>query len=69
MFWIIGGGGIVAALDHALNNRFTQLLHRQMEHKPWAGFAFEDKVTTGPRAKPTMPPAVKRPTPRLALDA
>jgi len=34
-----------------------------------AGFAFEDKVTTGPRAKPTMPPAVKRPTPRLALDA
>src|SRR5262245_34848036 len=44
MFWIIGADEIVSGLHEALHNNATSFVSRQLEHKAWAGFAFEDLI-------------------------
>ncbi len=44
MFWIIGGGEVIAALAQVRRNPFTVTLHEQMEHVPWNGCHFEDLI-------------------------
>lgn len=44
MFWIVGGGGVFAALSQVWPNRFTLGLRDQLEHVSWEGFHFEDWI-------------------------
>ncbi len=44
MFWIVGGEEIIHGLYKGAPNAFTGLLHRQLEHKAWAGLAFYDLI-------------------------
>lgn len=44
MFWIVGGGGVFAALVKVRPNRFTQTLQEQLRHVHWEGFHFEDLI-------------------------
>lgn len=44
MFWIVGGGEVVAALARVHQNRFTLGLRDQLEHVRWEGFHFEDLI-------------------------
>ncbi len=44
MFWIVGGGAVLAALVEVWPNRFTATLHEQLEHVPWEGCHFEDLI-------------------------
>jgi len=44
MFWIIGGGPVLAALAKVHPNRFTLTLESQLEHVPWEGVHFEDLI-------------------------
>lgn len=44
MFWIVGAEDIVHALRKASDTGVTRLLANQMDHKPWAGFAFYDLI-------------------------
>ena len=44
MFWIVGGEGVVAALRKVTDVGPVRLLADQMDHKPWAGFAFYDLI-------------------------
>jgi predicted acyltransferase len=44
MFWIIGGGAIFEALAKFTNWPVLKLWAKQLEHKYWEGFAFEDLI-------------------------
>lgn len=44
MFWIVGGEEIVHGLYRAIPCAPLELLHRQMDHKPWQGVAFYDLI-------------------------
>jgi predicted acyltransferase len=44
MFWITGGGYLVAVLAKYTGAGWLQTLADQMEHVPWAGFHFEDLI-------------------------
>ena len=44
MFWIIGGGTIIAALHYAAPNPITAFLQVQLEHVEWQGFHIEDII-------------------------
>jgi predicted acyltransferase len=44
MFWIIGADGLVEALDKFSPNPAVNLVAKELTHKEWAGFAFEDLI-------------------------
>lgn len=44
MFWIIGGGEVLAALAKVYPNRFTLALESQLEHVQWEGCHLEDLI-------------------------
>lgn len=44
MFWIVGGAGVLRALDKWCGNAFTRSLAAQVEHVAWRGFRFYDLV-------------------------
>jgi predicted acyltransferase len=44
MFWIIGGGVIIASLDEIFNHPATAFLKQQLNHVEWQGFRFEDLI-------------------------
>lgn len=44
MFWITGGGYLVAVLAKYTGAGWLQVLADQMEHVPWEGFHFEDLI-------------------------
>jgi len=44
MFWILGAEAIVHDLAKVHQGPVVQMLDRQMEHKPWEGFAFYDLI-------------------------
>jgi predicted acyltransferase len=44
MFWIIGAGGIVSALNRMSQTRPVQFLGEQLEHVDWEGFRFYDLI-------------------------
>ncbi len=44
MFWIIGGGEVLASLAEVHQNRFTLGLRNQLEHVAWQGCHFEDLI-------------------------
>jgi len=44
MFWIVGADGVVRALGKLSESQPWRFLASQMEHKPWAGLAFEDLI-------------------------
>ena len=44
MFWITGGGTLVAVLANYTGAGWLKVLAEQMEHVPWAGFHFEDLI-------------------------
>jgi predicted acyltransferase len=44
MLWIIGAGGIVAALEKMSANPVTTLLATQLKHVEWEGFRFYDLI-------------------------
>ncbi len=45
MLWIVGGGGLVSALNKAGGDQgFLHLCAEQLKHKEWQGFAFEDLI-------------------------
>jgi len=44
MFWIIGGGVIIASLDKIFNHPATAFLTQQLTHVEWQGFRFEDLI-------------------------
>jgi len=44
MFWIVGGEGIVEALDQISDTGIIRFLSEQLQHMPWAGFAFYDLI-------------------------
>lgn len=44
MFWIIGGGSLVAALAKYTGAGWLQSMADQMEHVAWAGFNFQDLI-------------------------
>jgi predicted acyltransferase len=44
MFWIVGGEEVVHALAHVSDSEAVGLVNEQMDHKPWAGFAFYDLI-------------------------
>jgi predicted acyltransferase len=44
MFWIIGGGEVLAALAKVHPNRFTLTLQTQLQHVRWDGVHFEDLI-------------------------
>jgi predicted acyltransferase len=44
MFWIIGGGSVLAALADVWPNQVTFTLREQLEHVRWEGFHFEDLI-------------------------
>src|SRR3989339_349525 len=44
MFWIVGAGALVSALDKIFNNGVTNFLAEQCKHVQWEGFHFEDLI-------------------------
>ena len=44
MFWIIGAGGIIQALNSMGNIPGLKWVAQQLSHKDWEGFAFEDLI-------------------------
>lgn len=44
MFWIIGGGTLLASLADVWPHRITQTIQQQLEHVEWEGFNFEDLI-------------------------
>ena len=44
MFWIIGAGSLVTALNRMSQNRVTGFLANQLEHAEWQGFRFYDLI-------------------------
>lgn len=44
MFWIIGAGGIIQALNSMGNIPGLKWIAQQLSHKDWEGFAFEDLI-------------------------
>jgi len=44
MFWIIGGGALIARLVDVWPNRVTQAIEQQLHHVEWQGFHFEDLI-------------------------
>jgi predicted acyltransferase len=44
MFWITGGGTLVAVLANYTGAGWLKVLAEQMEHVPWVGFHFEDLI-------------------------
>ncbi|MCX6925226.1 MAG: DUF5009 domain-containing protein, partial [Verrucomicrobia bacterium] len=44
MFWIIGAGSLVYALNRLSQNRVTTFLADQLEHASWSGFHFYDLI-------------------------
>lgn len=44
MFWIIGAGSLVYALNQMSKNRVTTFLADQLEHVEWKGFRFYDLI-------------------------
>jgi predicted acyltransferase len=44
MFWIIGGGKLIASLAKVSPNRLTLTLQNQLRHVRWEGFHFEDLI-------------------------
>ncbi len=44
MFWIIGAEGLVEGLRKITDTGPVRILADQLEHKPWAGFHFEDLI-------------------------
>ena len=44
MFWIIGGGTVFEALAKFTNWPILNWWAKQLEHKNWEGFAFEDLI-------------------------
>lgn len=44
MFWIIGAGALVQALDKMSGNGITRVLSNQLKHVPWEGFRFYDLI-------------------------
>jgi predicted acyltransferase len=44
MFWITGGGALLASLVDVWPNRVTQTIEQQLHHVKWEGFRFEDLI-------------------------
>ena len=44
MFWIIGAGAIIHALDRMNQTALTGFLSTQLKHAQWQGFHFEDLI-------------------------
>lgn len=44
MFWITGGGAIIASLDKIFNHPVTAFMKEQLDHVDWQGFRFEDII-------------------------
>ncbi len=44
MFWIVGGAGIIQALQAFGDSSTARMLGEQMEHVSWEGFHFEDLI-------------------------
>jgi len=44
MFWIIGAGAVVQALEHMSPNPVTRFLSTQLRHVRWEGFRFYDVI-------------------------
>lgn len=44
MFWIVGADALLHGLRAVSDNRVLQVIAEQLEHKDWAGFAFEDLI-------------------------
>jgi predicted acyltransferase len=44
MFWIIGGGTLLASLAEVHSHPVTNTIHQQLEHVVWEGFHFEDLI-------------------------
>ena len=44
MFWIIGGGTLLAGLADVWPNRVTRMIQQQLEHVEWEGFHFLDLI-------------------------
>lgn len=44
MFWIVGADALLHGLRAVTDNRVLQVIAEQLEHKDWAGFAFEDLI-------------------------
>jgi predicted acyltransferase len=44
MFWIVGGGTVVASLARVWENQVTLTLRNQLRHVHWEGFHFEDLI-------------------------
>jgi predicted acyltransferase len=44
MFWIIGGGTLLATLADVWPNPATETIQRQLHHVTWQGFRFEDLI-------------------------
>jgi predicted acyltransferase len=44
MFWIIGGGTVLASLAHVWENPITEAIQNQLKHVEWQGFHFEDLI-------------------------
>ena len=44
MFWIIGGGAVLANLLEVWKHPVTETIHEQLRHVEWQGFHFEDLI-------------------------
>ncbi|MFM7099816.1 MAG: acyltransferase family protein, partial [Verrucomicrobiota bacterium] len=44
MFWIVGGGAVVTALNRAGDHAWLQGIRHQLEHVAWDGFRFYDLI-------------------------
>jgi len=44
MFWIVGGGGLMAGLQALGHNRAMDLILYQLNHSPWVGLRFYDCI-------------------------
>jgi predicted acyltransferase len=44
MFWIIGGGTVLASLAHVWENPVAEAIQNQLKHVEWQGFRFEDLI-------------------------
>ncbi len=44
MFWITGGGALLASLVKVWDNRITNTIATQLEHVEWQGFRLEDLI-------------------------
>lgn len=44
MFWIVGAGSLVGALERMTDNSLVTAIAHQLEHAEWAGFRFYDLI-------------------------